>query len=139
MAKIKTGPKVKRKGGGVPAKSRVVDALADQLSGSTARLFAGTPPPLRFTLGPVLIFAIYPPKTRSPRSRMRRTRAYAARAASLRLRRTYPDLLNKGVPASLAIAPERAQALSLLIMRARDPRAPASRPGQASRSAPACS
>jgi large subunit ribosomal protein L10 len=36
MAKIKTGPKVKRKGGGVPAKSRAVDALADQLSGSTA-------------------------------------------------------------------------------------------------------
>jgi len=36
MAKIKTGPKVKRKGGGVPAKSRAVDALADQLRGSTA-------------------------------------------------------------------------------------------------------
>ena len=36
MAKIKTGPKVKRKGGGVPAKSRAVDALADQLAGSTA-------------------------------------------------------------------------------------------------------
>lgn len=36
MAKIKTGPKVKRKGGGVPAKSRAVDALADQLSASTA-------------------------------------------------------------------------------------------------------
>lgn len=35
MAKIKTGPKVKRKGGGVPAKSRAVDALAEQLSGST--------------------------------------------------------------------------------------------------------
>jgi len=36
MAKIKTGPKVKRKGGGVPAKSREVDALAEQLRGSTA-------------------------------------------------------------------------------------------------------
>ncbi len=36
MAKIKTGPKVKRKGGGVPAKSRAVDALAEQLAGSTA-------------------------------------------------------------------------------------------------------
>jgi large subunit ribosomal protein L10 len=36
MAKIKTGPKVKRKGGGVPAKSRAVDALAGQLSASTA-------------------------------------------------------------------------------------------------------
>src|SRR5919197_1087401 len=36
MAKIKTGPKVKRKGFGVPAKSRAVDALAEQLSGSTA-------------------------------------------------------------------------------------------------------
>ena len=28
MAKIKTGPKVKRKGGGVAAKSRKVDSLA---------------------------------------------------------------------------------------------------------------
>ena len=36
MAKIKTGPKTKRKGGGVPAKSRAVDALAEQLSGATA-------------------------------------------------------------------------------------------------------
>src|SRR5258706_9028845 len=36
VAKIKTGPKVKRKGGGVPAKSRAVDALAERLSGSSA-------------------------------------------------------------------------------------------------------
>ena len=36
MAKTKTGPKVKRKGGGVPAKTRAVDALAEQLAGSTA-------------------------------------------------------------------------------------------------------
>ena len=36
MAKTKTGPKVKRKGGGVPAKSRAVDALAERLAGSTA-------------------------------------------------------------------------------------------------------
>ena len=36
MAKIKTGPKVKRKGGGVAAKSRAVDTLAEQLSGATA-------------------------------------------------------------------------------------------------------
>jgi large subunit ribosomal protein L10 len=36
MAKTKTGPKVKRKGGGVPAKSKAVDALAEQLAGSTA-------------------------------------------------------------------------------------------------------
>ncbi|HEU5288404.1 MAG TPA: 50S ribosomal protein L10 [Candidatus Limnocylindria bacterium] len=36
MAKIKTGPKTKRKGGGIPAKSRAVDALAAQLSASTA-------------------------------------------------------------------------------------------------------
>ena len=36
MAKIKTGPKVKRKGGGIPAKSRAVDALAEQLRGATA-------------------------------------------------------------------------------------------------------
>jgi large subunit ribosomal protein L10 len=36
VAKVKTGPKVKRKGGGVPAKSRAVDALAEQLSGTTA-------------------------------------------------------------------------------------------------------
>src|SRR5213594_3459282 len=32
MAKIKTGPKVKGKGGGVPAKSRQVDSLAATLS-----------------------------------------------------------------------------------------------------------
>jgi len=36
MAKTKTGPKVKRKGGGVPAKSKAVDVLAEQLAGSTA-------------------------------------------------------------------------------------------------------
>lgn len=36
MAKTKTGPKVKRKGGGIPAKSRAVDALSEQLSGATA-------------------------------------------------------------------------------------------------------
>ncbi len=36
MAKIKTGPKVKRKGGGVPAKSRAVDSLAEQLRASSA-------------------------------------------------------------------------------------------------------
>jgi large subunit ribosomal protein L10 len=36
MAKTKTGPKVKRKGGGVPAKSKAVDALAEQLSAATA-------------------------------------------------------------------------------------------------------
>jgi large subunit ribosomal protein L10 len=36
MAKLKTGPKVKRKGGGIPAKSRAVDALAEQLRASTA-------------------------------------------------------------------------------------------------------
>jgi large subunit ribosomal protein L10 len=36
LAKIKTGPKVKRKGGGVPAKTRAVDALAEQLSASTS-------------------------------------------------------------------------------------------------------
>jgi len=36
MAKIKTGPKVKRKGGGIPAKTRAVDALAKQLRGSSA-------------------------------------------------------------------------------------------------------
>jgi large subunit ribosomal protein L10 len=36
LAKIKTGPKVKRKGGGVPAKSRAVDALAEQMAGSSA-------------------------------------------------------------------------------------------------------
>ncbi len=36
MAKIKTGPKVKRKGGGIPAKTRAVDALAEQLRASSA-------------------------------------------------------------------------------------------------------
>ena len=36
MAKTKTGPKVKRKGGGIPAKSRAVDSLAEQLSAASA-------------------------------------------------------------------------------------------------------
>ena len=36
MAKTKTGPKTKRKGGGVAAKSRAVDELAEQLRGATA-------------------------------------------------------------------------------------------------------
>src|SRR5688572_2437433 len=36
MAKVKTGPKVKRKGGGVPAKARQVDALAEQIASSKA-------------------------------------------------------------------------------------------------------
>jgi len=36
MAKVKTGPKVKRKGGGVAAKAKKVDALAAQLSGANA-------------------------------------------------------------------------------------------------------
>src|SRR5712692_8380096 len=36
MAKVKTGPKVKRKGGGVPAKAKKVDDLAAQLSGANA-------------------------------------------------------------------------------------------------------
>jgi len=36
MAKVKTGPKVKRKGGGVAAKSKRVDELAEGLSGSSA-------------------------------------------------------------------------------------------------------
>jgi len=36
LAKTKTGPKVKRTGGGIAAKSRAVDTLAEQLRGSTA-------------------------------------------------------------------------------------------------------
>jgi large subunit ribosomal protein L10 len=36
VAKTKTGPKTKRKGGGVAAKSRAVDELAEQLRGATA-------------------------------------------------------------------------------------------------------
>ncbi len=36
MAKIKTGPKVKRKGGGVPAKAKKVDELAAELSGTVS-------------------------------------------------------------------------------------------------------
>ncbi len=36
MAKVKAGPKVKRKGGGVPAKAKQVDALAEQIAGSKA-------------------------------------------------------------------------------------------------------
>ncbi|MBI2325327.1 MAG: 50S ribosomal protein L10 [Chloroflexi bacterium] len=36
MAKVKTGPKVKRKGGGVAAKREKVGALAEHLTGSSA-------------------------------------------------------------------------------------------------------
>ena len=36
MAKIKTGPKVKRKGGGIPAKAKAVDTLAGELSGTVS-------------------------------------------------------------------------------------------------------
>ena len=36
MAKIKTGPKVKRKGGGIPAKSKAVDTLAEALNAATS-------------------------------------------------------------------------------------------------------
>jgi len=59
MAKIKTGPKVKRKGGGVVSKTRAVDALAEQLRGSTAVIVTdyrglklGTLPDLRKRLRP---------------------------------------------------------------------------------------
>ena len=36
MAKVKTGPKTKRKGGGIPAKARAVEGLREQLARSTA-------------------------------------------------------------------------------------------------------
>lgn len=36
MAKVKTGPKVKRRGGGIAAKAKQVDALAEQISASKA-------------------------------------------------------------------------------------------------------
>ncbi len=36
MAKVKTGPKTKRKGGGIPAKAAKVDALAGQFAGAKA-------------------------------------------------------------------------------------------------------
>ncbi|MDP9321931.1 MAG: 50S ribosomal protein L10 [Chloroflexota bacterium] len=36
MAKVKTGPKTKRKGGGVPAKAKAVEGLREQLERSTA-------------------------------------------------------------------------------------------------------
>jgi large subunit ribosomal protein L10 len=36
MAKVKTGPKTKRKGGGVPAKAKAVEALQQELERSTA-------------------------------------------------------------------------------------------------------
>lgn len=36
MAKVKTGPKVKRKGGGIPAKAKKVDDLGEQIRGATA-------------------------------------------------------------------------------------------------------
>src|SRR3989442_13624359 len=34
MAKLKTGPKVKRKGGGIPAKAKRVESLAGELGGN---------------------------------------------------------------------------------------------------------
>src|SRR5678816_1769656 len=39
-----------------------VDPRSCSASASTARLFAGMPPPFRLTLGPVLIFAMSPPR-----------------------------------------------------------------------------
>ena len=36
MAKVKTGPKTKRKGGGVPAKAKAVEGLQRDLESSTA-------------------------------------------------------------------------------------------------------
>jgi large subunit ribosomal protein L10 len=36
MAKVKTGPKTKRKGGGIPAKAKAVEGLQSQLERSTA-------------------------------------------------------------------------------------------------------
>ena len=36
MAKLKTGPKVKRKGGGVPAKAKKVEGLAGELGGDVS-------------------------------------------------------------------------------------------------------
>src|SRR5438034_11680293 len=36
MAKLKTGPKVKRKGGGVAAKAKKVESLAGELGGSVS-------------------------------------------------------------------------------------------------------
>src|SRR5438093_2489092 len=78
-----------------------VDARSCSASASTARLFAGMPPPFRLTLGPVLIFAMSPPQElRSPRSRNgKRGLKHGAAVLRSRLRRTYPFR----VPASLAI------------------------------------
>jgi len=36
MAKLKTGPKVKRKGGGIPAKAKKVEGLAGELGGNVS-------------------------------------------------------------------------------------------------------
>jgi len=36
LAKIKTGPKVKRKGGGIPAKAKKVESLATELTGTVS-------------------------------------------------------------------------------------------------------
>ena len=36
MAKVKTGPKTKRKGGGIPAKAKAVSGLQQELDRSTA-------------------------------------------------------------------------------------------------------
>src|SRR6266511_1059647 len=99
-------------------------------SASTARVFAGIPPPFRLTLGPVLIFAMSPPKN-------------------------YEALVpngNEGQPRQRRVLFSPPQDLPLLgagfsgygvvcraIMRSRDPRVQASRRDRASRSAPACS
>src|SRR5712691_103649 len=76
-----------------------VEPRSCSASTSTARLFAGMPPPFRLTLGPVLIFAMSPPQElRSPRSTRKRGPEHSAAVLRSRLRRTYPFR----APASLA-------------------------------------
>src|SRR6185436_4943357 len=77
-----------------------VDPRSCSASASTARLFAGMPPPFRLTLGPVLIFAMSPPKNCEalvPSGNEGNSTATAVLRS--RLRRTYPFR----APASLAI------------------------------------
>src|SRR5438093_5271239 len=78
-----------------------VDPRSCSASASTARLFAGMPPPFRLTFGPVLIFAMSPPQElRSPRSRTENEGSSTAPPCFCsRLRRTYPFR----APASLAL------------------------------------
>src|SRR6185503_1539992 len=77
-----------------------VDPRSCSASASTARLFAGMPPPFRLTFGPVLIFAMSPPKNYEALvPERKRGQQHGGAVLRSRLRRTYPFR----APASLAI------------------------------------